>query len=51
MQKSCQHLEREVGRHKDRETELLAFTEKLSSANAELTAQRSITDAKVLYHN
>lgn len=47
MQKSCQHLEREVGRRGEREAQLLTFSEKLSSANAELKAERSDMEAKV----
>ena len=47
MQKSHQHLEREVGRRKEREAELLSLTEKLSSANAEMKAERCDTEAKV----
>ena len=47
LQKSHQHLEREMGRRKEREKELLAFSEKLSSANAELLAERSNWETKV----
>ena len=47
MQRSYQHLEKDLGRRKDREVELLALTEKLSSANAELQAARSSWESKV----
>jgi len=36
-----------MGRRKEREKELLAFSEKLSAANAELQAERSNWEAKV----
>ena len=47
MQKSNQHLEREIRRLKERESQLLAFSEKLSTANAELQAERSNWETKV----
>ena len=47
LQRSYQHLEKDLGRRKDRETELLTLTEKLSSANAELQAERSSWQTKV----
>ena len=47
VQKSNQHLEREIRRLKERESELLAFSEKLSTANAELQAERSNWETKV----
>lgn len=53
LQKSNQHLEKELEKRKERETELLAFSAKLSSSNAELTAERADWEAKVredVYH-
>lgn len=47
LQRSYQHLEKDMGRRKEREAELLSLTEKLSSANAELQAERSSWDTKV----
>ena len=50
LQRSYQHLEKDLGRRKEREAELLSLTEKLSSANAELQAERSSWETKV-YHS
>ena len=47
FQKSNQHLEKELEKRKDREAELLAFSAKLSSSNAELTAERADWETKV----
>ena len=47
LQKSHQHFEKEVAKRKEREAELLALTEKLSSSNAELQVERSEWEAKV----
>lgn len=47
LQRSYQHIEKDLGRRKEREAELLTLTEKLSSANAELQADRSSHEAKV----
>ena len=47
LQKSHQRLEKELTRRKDRETELLAFSEKLSSANAGLQAERTERESRV----
>ena len=47
LQKSHQHLEKEVAKRKERETEMLALTEKLSSSNAELQVERSEWETKV----
>ena len=47
LQKSHQHLEKEVTKRKERETEMLALTEKLSSSNAELQVERSEWETKV----
>jgi chromosome segregation ATPase len=47
LQRSYQHLEKDMGRRKEREAELLTLTEKLSSANAELQAERSSWETKV----
>lgn len=47
LQKSHQHFEKEVAKRKERETELLALTEKLSSSNAELQVERSEWETKV----
>ena len=47
LQKSNQHLERELEKRKEREAELLTFSANLSSSNAELTAERSDWEAKV----
>lgn len=47
FQKSHQHLEKELEKRKERESELLAFSAKLSSSNAELTAEREDREAKV----
>ena len=47
LQRSYQHLEKDLGRRKEREAELLTLTEKLSSANAELQAARSSWETKV----
>ena len=47
LQKSHQHIEKEVEKMKERETELLAFSGKLSSSNAELMAERADWEAKV----
>ena len=49
LQRSYQHLEKDMGRRKEREAELLTLTEKLSSANAELQAERSSWDTKVCH--
>jgi hypothetical protein len=40
-------LEKEVAKRKERETEMLALTEKLSSSNAELQVERSEWETKV----
>ena len=47
LQKSHQQLEKELEKRKERESELLAFSAKLSSSNAELTAERTDWEAKV----
>lgn len=47
LQKSHQHMEKELEKRKERETELLAFSAKLSSSNAELMAERADWEAKV----
>ena len=47
LQRSYQHLEKDLSKRKERESELLSLTEKLSSANAELQAERSSWDTKV----
>eukprot|EP00731_Ephydatia_muelleri_P021322 Em0013g1049a len=47
LQQSYEGLEREVAQSKEKERELLAFSEKLSSANAELLAEKSSTEAKL----
>ena len=47
LQKSHQQLEKELEKRKERESELLAFSAKLSSSNAELTAERADWEAKV----
>jgi len=47
LQKTSQHLEREVNRRKEREEELLSFSEKLSSANAEMKAVNLENETKV----
>ena len=47
LQRSYQHQEKDLGKRKEREVELLALTEKLSSANAELQAARSSLESKV----
>ena len=47
LQRSYQHLEKDLARRKDREEELLSLTEKLSSANAQLQAARSSWETKV----
>ncbi len=49
LQKSHQHLEREVARRKEREQELLSFSEKLSSVSAELQSERSSWENKVVF--
>ena len=49
LQKSYQHLEKELEKGKERETELLAFSAKLSSSNAELKAERTDWEAKVCH--
>lgn len=51
LQKSNQHLEKELEKRKEREAELLTFSAKLSSSNAELTAERSGWEAKVKGHH
>ena len=48
LQKSHQHQEKEVAKRKEREAELLALTEKLSSSNAELQVERSEWETKVI---
>jgi len=47
LQKSHQHMEKELDKRKERETELLAFSAKLSSSNAELMAERQEWETKV----
>ena len=47
LQKRKEYLERELERRKDREEELLTFSERLSSANAELQTEKSSWEAKV----
>ena len=47
LQQSYEGLEREMAQSKEKERELLTFSEKLSSANAELLAEKSGTEAKV----
>ena len=47
LQRSYQHQEKDLGRRKERETELLSLTERLSSANAELQAERTSWNTKV----
>lgn len=47
LQQSYENLEKEVTQSKERERELLAFSEKLSSANAELLTEKSGTEAKL----
>ena len=47
LQKTAQHLEREVGRRKDKEAELLGFSEKLSSSNAQLTTEKESLEAQI----
>ena len=49
LQKSHQHLDKELEKRKERESELLAFSAKLSSSNAELTAERSDWEDKVSF--
>ena len=40
-------MEREVSRRKEKETELLGFSEKLSSSNAQLTADKGMLEVQV----
>lgn len=47
LQRSYQHLEKDLGKRKEREAELLTLTEKLSSANAELQAAKTSWETKV----
>ena len=47
LQRSYQHMEKDMGRRKEREAELLTLTEKLSSTNAELQTARSSWESKV----
>ena len=49
LQKSHQHTEKELDKRKERETELLAFSAKLSSSNAELMAERQEWETKVVF--
>ena len=47
LQKTSQQLEKELGRRKEKEAELLAFSEKLSSSNAELQAEKTSLESQV----
>ena len=47
LQRSYQHMEKDMGKRKEREAELLRLTEKLSSTNAELQTARSTWETKV----
>ena len=47
LQKSNQQMEKELEKRKEKEAELLDFSAKLSSSNAELTAEREDWEAKV----
>ena len=47
LQKTAQHLEREVSRRKEKEAELLTFSDKMSSLNAELRTERDSLEQSV----
>ena len=49
LQKSHQHTEKELDKRKERETELLAFSAKLSSSNAEFMAERQEWETMVVF--
>lgn len=47
LQKTNQHLEKELGKRKEKESELLTFSEKLSSSNAQLMTEKGVLEGKL----
>ena len=47
LQKTNQHLEKELGKRKEKESELLTFSEKLSSSNAQLMTEKGVLEGQL----